>query len=108
MTTQIIDSDLRCRYCSKRMMLELGQQDEDGRDLGTLVMIHTCWSCGWTVRDDRLRRPLPTRTPQFAERLKRQRLEGTVIPIQYDTTPFPKGEFDDDVVRPDAERLDAR
>lgn len=96
MTTQIIDSDLRCQRCSKRMVLELGQQDEDGRDLGTLVMVHECWSCGWTVRDDRLRRPLPTRTPQFAERLRRQRLEETVVPIVYDDAPFPRSEFDEE------------
>lgn len=98
MTTLIDDSDLRCRRCSKRMHVEVGQQDEDGRDLGSLVMIHECWSCGWTIRDDRRMRPLPTRTPQFAERLKRQRLDGTVIPIVIDDAPFPKGEFDEEEV----------
>ncbi len=98
MTTQFIDSDLRCRRDGKRMLVELGQQDEDGRDLGTLVMVHTCFHCGWTIRDDRLRRPLPTRTPQFAERLRRQRLEGTVVPIQYDATPWPVSEFDEEEV----------
>jgi hypothetical protein len=98
MTTQIIDSDLRCPRDGKRMVLELGQQDEDGRDLGTLVMIHRCWHCPYTVRDDRRMRPLPTRTPQFAERLKRQRLEGIVIPLVYDDSPFPVSEFDEEEV----------
>jgi hypothetical protein len=93
MTTQIIDSDLRCRHCSKRMHVEIGQQDEDGRDLGCLVMIHSCWSCGWTIRDDKLRRPLPTRTKAAADRLKRLRLEGTVVPIQYDDTPWPEEDW---------------
>lgn len=98
MTTQIIDSDLRCRRCSKRMHAELGQQDEDGRDLGTLVMIHECWSCGWTIRDDRLRRPLPTRTETAADRLKRLRLEGTELKIVYDDAPWPVSEFDEEEV----------
>lgn len=98
MTTQIIDSDLRCRRCSKLMHVELGQQDEDGRDIGCLVMIHECWSCGWTIRDDRRMRPLPTRTESAAARLRRLRLEGTVVPIQYDTEPFPVSEFDQEDV----------
>lgn len=94
MTTQFVDSDLRCPRDGKRMLVELGQE-VDGRDVGTLVMVHQCFHCGYEVRDDRLRRPLPTRTPQFAERLKRQRLEGTVVPIVYDDAPFPKSEFDE-------------
>lgn len=98
MTTQIIDSDLRCPRDGKRMVVELGQQDEDGRDIGQLVMVHMCFHCTYTVRDDRRMRPLPTRTPQFAERLKRQRLEGTVIPIVYDETPWPVSEFDEEEV----------
>ena len=98
MTTQIIDSDLRCRRCSKRMVVELGQQDEDGRDLGTLVMIHSCWSCGWTIRDDRRMRPLPTRTETATARLRRLRLEGTVIPIVIDDSPWPMSEFDEEEV----------
>lgn len=98
MTTQIIDSDLLCRRCSKRMVVELGQQDEDGRDLGQLVMIHQCWSCNWTIRDDRLRRPLPTRTETAADRLKRLRLEGTALEIVYDDTPWPVSEFDEEEV----------
>lgn len=98
MTTQIIDSDLRCPRDGKRMVVELGQQDEDGRDLGQLVMIHRCWHCPYTVRDDRRMRPLPTRTPQFAERLKRQRLEGTEIPIVYSDEPWPVSEFDEEEV----------
>lgn len=80
------------------MHVEIGQQDEDGRDLGQLVMIHECWSCGWTIRDDRLRRPLPTRTPQFAERLRRQRLEGTELKIVYDDAPWPVSEFDEEEI----------
>jgi hypothetical protein len=98
MTTQIIDSDLRCPRDGKRMMVELGQQDEDGRDLGALVMWHHCWHCNYKVRDDRTMKPLPTHTPEFAERLKRLRLEGTVIPIHYDPTPFPRSEFDEEEV----------
>lgn len=80
------------------MHVELGQQDEDGRDIGCLVMIHECWSCGWKIRDDRLRRPLPTRTKEATDRLRRLRLEGTVVPIQYSTEPFPVSEFDEEEV----------
>jgi hypothetical protein len=98
MTTQFIDSDLRCRRDGKRMLVELGQQDEDGRDLGMLVMIHTCFHCGWKIRDDRRGRPLPTRTETAAARLRRLRLEGTVVPIQYDNTPWPVSEFDEEEV----------
>lgn len=98
MTTQIIDSDLRCPRDQKRMVVELGQQDEDGRDLGTLVMWHHCWHCNYKVRDDRRMRPLPTRTETAAARLRRLRLEGTVVPIQYDDEPFPVSEFDEEEV----------
>jgi hypothetical protein len=80
------------------MVLELGQQDEDGRDLGKLVMIHHCWHCDYRVRDDRTMKPLPTRTKAAADRLKRLRLEGTVIPIVIDQTPFPVSEFDEEEV----------
>ena len=93
MTTQIIDSDLRCPRDGKRMVLELGQQDEDGRDLGQLVMIHHCWHCPYTVRDDRRMRPLPTRTETASARLRRLRLEGTVIPLVYDDTPWPEEDW---------------
>jgi hypothetical protein len=93
MTTQIIDSDLRCPRDGKRMVCELGQQDEDGRDLGTLVMWHHCWTCNYKVRDDRRMRPLPTRTETAAARLRRLRLEGTVVPIQYDDTPWPEEDW---------------
>jgi hypothetical protein len=82
--------------CSKLMIVDVGQQDDDGRNLGALEAVHSCLSCDYTVRDDRLRRPLPTRTSSwFADRLARLRLEGgRVVPIVYDTSPFPPGEFD--------------
>lgn len=98
MTTQIIDSDLRCPRDQKRMVLEIGQQDEDGWDLGCLVMIHQCWECGYHVRDDRRMRPLPTRTESAAARLKRLRLEGTELKIVYSAEPFPVSEFDEEEV----------
>lgn len=98
MTTQIIDSDLRCPRDGKRMVCELGQEDAGGAGIGTLVMWHQCWHCSYQVRDDRTMRPLPTRTETAAARLRRLRLEGTVVPIQYSTEPFPVSEFDEEVV----------
>lgn len=41
----IEDSPHRCPHCSKRMMLELGQDDN-----GVLEEIHHCWSCGYAMR----------------------------------------------------------
>jgi hypothetical protein len=92
-TTQIIDSDLRCPRDGKRMMLEIGQEDAGGAGIGTLSMWHQCWHCQYQVRDDRTMRPLPTRTETAAARLKRLRLEGTELKIVYDDTPWPEEDW---------------
>lgn len=104
---QTIDSDRRCSRCHKRMVMQIGQDDSTGA--GDMRATHECWNCGRVETDKQWSRPLgtdPTGKVTRAERLRQLRLNGTVIPLVYDTTPFPKGEFDD--VHPDAQRLDAR
>lgn len=91
------DSDRRCPHCSKKMMLEIGQNDVTGDDsVGWVQMIHYCWSCDYRERDDQWKRPrIKTGTgPTLAERLHKQRTEGWVIPLRTD---IPAVEEVDDV-----------
>jgi hypothetical protein len=39
------DSHLRCPFDGKRMLVEVGPDDE-----GRLVALHECWHCGHTTR----------------------------------------------------------
>jgi C4-type Zn-finger protein len=91
------DSDRFCPRCGKRMMLELGQEDVAESFIGWVLMTHSCWSCNYTETDRQWRRPRlrVVGTPTAAERLKELRL-GRVIPLRYDTTPFPKSELDEE------------
>lgn len=45
MKVDVMDSDRRCPHCSKRMMLDIGQDE-----LGRTYNIHSCWSCGYEER----------------------------------------------------------
>ena len=55
--TQVDDSDRRCPRCYKKMMLQIGQESNEG----WVEMQHDCWSCGYSEPDKVWRRPLPTR-----------------------------------------------
>lgn len=46
-----VDSHLRCPYDGKRMMLDLGPND----DGSGCEQIHECWECGYRERDDQWR-----------------------------------------------------
>ena len=94
-TSQIIDSDRRCPHCSKLMILEIGQDDTSG----WVRQVHQCWSCGYVEIDENWpRRPrlVHKSGPSLAQRLAKQRLEGVELRIVYDTSPFPKSEFDEE------------
>ncbi len=77
MSTQIIDSDRRCPFDGKRMLVEIGQDDNSATDrLSIRVrMVHMCLHCGHEEIDDNWQRPRIDAT-QSAERLARLRLEG--------------------------------
>lgn len=97
MTTLFEDSDRRCPRDGKRMLVEIGQQDDvGGRRLALVEMVHACWSCGYTERDDQWKRPgvRVSTGPTMAERLYAQRM-GVEVPMRYDTSPFPEDEWDD-------------
>lgn len=95
MTSQIIDSDRRCPHCSKRMMLEIGQNDGPDTASGWVQMIHHCWSCGYVERDDQWRRPSLISGPTAAERLRAQRLEGWEMPYRTDIPAVEPSEWED-------------
>jgi len=93
MTSLYVDSHLRCPRDGKRMLLEVGQDDWSGA--GDMRAIHTCWSCGYTEIDKAWSKPLRTAGTMAADRLKRLRLEGTVVPIAYDDSPWPEEDWAD-------------
>lgn len=85
MTTLFTDSDRRCPRDGKKMLVEIGQRDYVGDDtVGLVEMVHQCWSCGYTERDDQWKRPRLNTGPTLAERLRKQRLEGVEIPYRTD------------------------
>lgn len=44
----LLNSPHRCPYCGKRLVLDLGpNDDEDGRLRGE----HSCWNCGYRRTD---------------------------------------------------------
>lgn len=93
-TSQVIDSDRRCPFDGKLMMVEIGQDDVSG----WTRQVHDCWSCGYREIDENWPRPRVVRRagPTMAELLLAQRLEGVELKLVYDTSPFPKGEFDEE------------
>lgn len=92
MAIQVLDSPLRCPHCSKRLVMQVGQDDATGA--GDMRATHECWSCNYSEIDKNWSGPLGTdraRTP-MRELLRLQRLEGVVIPLVYDDSPFPEVE----------------
>lgn len=78
---QIIDSDRRCPFDGKLMMLEIGQDDTSGdAKSGSVRMVHMCWHCDYTEIDENWKRPrlVVKSGPTMAERLKAQRLGAEV------------------------------
>lgn len=71
-TSQIIDSDRRCPFDGKLMMLEIGQDDTSG----WARQVHSCWSCGYDEIDENWPRPklVKREGPTMADRLAAQRL----------------------------------
>lgn len=89
------DSDRRCPYDGKRMMVEIGQEDVAEDFIGWVLMAHECWHCNYREVDRQWRRPRLTVVgkPTAAERLKQLRL-GEEVPLHYDSSPFPAGDLD--------------
>src|SRR5262245_41248198 len=50
MTATFIDSDRRCPYDGKRMVVDIGQRDDDGGE--TLRAVHTCLACDYTETEE--------------------------------------------------------
>ncbi len=93
----IEDSPHRCRRCSKRMVMEIGQEDEHEATIGWVRMVHTCWNCDYQIRDEQIPKPSLTRSgPPLADRLYALR-QGVEVPMVYDESPFPKSELDEEV-----------
>lgn len=91
---QTIDSHLRCPRDGKRMLMDVGQDDTTGA--GDMRAQHYCPSCDYREMDRDWSKPLRTAGTMAADRLRKIRLEGRVIPIVYDTTPFPEEDWGDD------------
>lgn len=77
-TSQIIDSDRRCPFDGKLMMLEIGQDDISG----WTRQVHMCWSCDYREIDENWPRPKLVKRdgPSLADRLAAQRL-GEDVPV---------------------------
>lgn len=70
------DSDRRCPFCSKRMILDIGQEEMEGH----VVKVHSCWSCGYKETEEQWPTTLPTRSDAARERLLKLRNGGNVVP----------------------------
>ena len=64
--------------------------------VGWTRLVHECWNCDYREIDENWRRPklVLVSDTTGAERLRALRM-GEAIPMYYDPTPFPAGEFDD-------------
>lgn len=72
--TLIEESDRRCPWDGKRMMVERGQDDES-RSV-RLLAVHVCWHCDYVEREEawRPRLTVVQGGRSGADRLKRARL----------------------------------
>lgn len=95
MATEILDSHLRCPFDGKRMLYEIGQDDLSGA--GDMRAVHFCLHCDYREIDKAWSKPLKTAGTTMADHLRRQRLEGTVLRLVYDESPFPAEDWGDDV-----------
>jgi hypothetical protein len=83
-------TNTRCGSYAKRLALELGQDDNGVRGL---EYAHRCHECGGSVASPRTPVDALTQSETVA-RILRHRLDGWVIPLLVDTTPFPPSELD--------------
>ena len=97
MKTAFIESHIRCPRCSKRLVCDLGPDDD-----GAITIGHDCLNCKWheeaprSVADARRRSDVPQVRAvheSLAEALRRQRLEGVVVPLRVDTNPWAEEEW---------------
>lgn len=88
MKTAVIDSHLRCPRCSKRLVCDIGPDENDG----VISIGHDCLNCGYheqaprTVADARRRSDVPALI-SLREQLVRLRLGGVEVPLVYDDEP---------------------
>lgn len=81
-----------CGDYGKRLLLDVGAD----ATAGDLTVKHRCMSCGYAEYGPA--NPAVARKRlggTLAALLLRQRLEGVEIPLRYDRSQFPKGDFDD-------------
>lgn len=81
MAVQVIDSPKRCPRCSKRLVMQIGQDDVTGA--GDMRARHECWNCEYAEDDRAWSRPLKTDGRSTLRRLA-DRLRGVEIPMVYD------------------------
>lgn len=80
MAIQVIDSPRRCPRDSKRMVMQIGQDDLTGA--GDMRATHECLHCGYSEIDKNWSRPL--KTDGWSAAMKRlEKLRGVEIPMVY-------------------------
>lgn len=93
MITAFINSHLRCPRDGKRLVVDIGPEENDG----VLEVIHRCLECPYveqaprTVAEAYRRSDVPQVQAvhqSLQELLRRQRLEGVVVPLRVDTNPW--------------------
>ena len=68
MKTQFTDSDLRCPYDGKKLIVELGERG-DGTDAG-YEAVHRCWNCDYTEVETGRTVPLASTTGPILAHLR--------------------------------------
>jgi hypothetical protein len=97
------DSDRFCPHDGKRMVVDIGQDDTDCGS-GWVQMYHQCLHCPYRELDTTWKRTPVVEVARSAsgrtaaELLLAQR-QGWDVPMRFDTTPWPKSEFDEEVAR---------
>lgn len=81
-----------CDQYGKRLELDVGQHES----LGDLRVRHWCPDCGYEEHGPSTPTAARRTSTTLRDLLYRQRREGIVLALHYDTTPFPRGEFDDE------------
>lgn len=98
MKTAFIDSHLRCPRDGKRLVQDIGPEENEG----VVEIGHDCLHCGWheqaprTVAEAYRRSDVPQVRAvheSLREALARQRLEGVEVPLRVDTEPWPEEEW---------------
>ena len=82
MKTQFTDSDLRCPYDGKKLIVELGERG-DGTDAG-YEAVHRCWNCDYTEVETGRTVPLASTTgPILAHLRDRIRDDAMTTPVDF-------------------------